>query len=397
MTTQTLRKEAAKAVIDRAVRKVLKAAGRRSPLRIALERLIRQVRGRADFFRAARVGAADEVADGLLSLASFHKDWLRPVEDWSPPEANPLPQFSALAHHLLALYPVPPVLASAWFRGQDFVGRRWQRAFLHIARGKTGRTAPLPITPTRRMAHEFLNAPPHLTIEQALRGAEVVGLGGTPELASAIADTRLGHDFTCDSFWRTVFLFFINTPRLDLAHVGPIVDYIEERKYTRRTVEVADGITVALEPDAADFSIKGRTVASLLRDIAAWRKHAAVPIGRESLRWPRCPIGEYRADDGSAREIRQLLSALELAVEGRAMHNCVGEYASSCLKGATTIWSLGVEDGGGRKPSVTIEVKPASRTIVQALRPCNEPPDDADKALIRAWADREGLAGAEDW
>ncbi len=398
MTTHALRKAAAKAVVDRAVRGVLKESGRRSPHRIALERLVRVVRGQPDFFRPAHAGAAAEVAGGLLALASFHKDWLREAEAWNPPEANPLPQFSALAHHLLAEYPVPPVLLSAWFRGQNRFARRWQRTFLHLGRGKNLRTVYLGLTLTRRMVHEFCQAPAHLTIEQALRHAEVVALGGSPELAAAIAATPLGCDFSNEMFWRTVYHLFIRTPRLDFALVDPIVRDIDRRKFERRTVEVADGVTVELEPEEADFSVKGRTVGSLLRDIATHRRRPAPPVSPDALRWPRCAIGEFRTEaESPARDIRQLLSAADLALEGAAMHHCVGQdYVSPCLRGKSSIWSLGFEEPGGRKREVTIEVNPASRRIVQASRCCNEPPSDEDKAVIQAWAQRESLSGVED-
>jgi len=398
MTTHALRKEAAKAVVDRAVRRVLKAAGRRSPQRIALERLLRRVRGRPDFFRPAHAGAAAEVADGLLALAWFYKEWLRPAEAWTPPESNPLPRFSSLAHHLLAEYPVPPVVLSAWFRGQDGIARRWQRMFLHLGRGKNLRTAYTALTLTRRMAHEFGLAPAHLSIEQALRLAEVVALGGSPELAEAVAATSLGRHFRRDEFWRTVFLLFIRTRRFDLAQVDPIVRDIHRRKFASRTVEVADGVSVELEPEEPAFSVKGRTVASLLRDAAERRRRPAVPVGADDLRWPRCAIGEYRTEDEAhARDIRQLLSAADLAREGTAMHNCVAEYyVSPCLSGESSIWSLGTDEAGDRKRELTIEVNPASRTIVQALRCCNEPANDGDKAVIRAWAQREGLSGVDD-
>lgn len=44
---------------------------------------------------------------GLLSLASFHRRWLRPIDAWEPTRENLRHQVTTLARHLLAVYPVP--------------------------------------------------------------------------------------------------------------------------------------------------------------------------------------------------------------------------------------------------------------------------------------------------
>ena len=95
--------------------------------------MLGDVRGRSDLLRPARyrghveVARLDAIVGGLLALTGHRKDWLRPSEAWSPEGSSPIPLFSSLAHHLLADYPVPPVLLSAWFLGDGWEGRQPQR------------------------------------------------------------------------------------------------------------------------------------------------------------------------------------------------------------------------------------------------------------------------------
>ena len=57
------------------------------------------------------------------------------------------------------------------------------------------------------MAHFFLQAPDHFTVEMALRWGQVRGFGGSEVLASAVAATRLGRSFEHENFWQTVLHF----------------------------------------------------------------------------------------------------------------------------------------------------------------------------------------------
>ena len=92
---------------------------------------------------------------------------------------------------------------------------RHQGWYKHIGLGRNIRTADLPLPYTKRMAHLFLQAPDHFTVEMALRWGQVRGLGGSEVLASAVAATRLGRSFEHEDFWQTVLHFFVNEPMLD--------------------------------------------------------------------------------------------------------------------------------------------------------------------------------------
>ena len=139
--------------------------------------------------------------EALGILSRYHQDWIRPFDEWRPSSHNPKRQFGTLARHLLAQYEVPFFMDSAWFKGDDQEARQQQGWFRHIEMGCNIRTASVPVKLTKRMAHNFLEAPDDLPIEKVLRWAQVTGQGGTDQLARTICDTRLGVEYGNEEFW----------------------------------------------------------------------------------------------------------------------------------------------------------------------------------------------------
>jgi hypothetical protein len=398
MSKISARREHAKATIDLAIRKAL-ASCERKPAR-AFADFLWKVQCRSDLLRPCRyVGRNDArrldlLVNGLLALFQHRKGWLRTIEEWQPSASTPLSLFSSLAHHLVANFPVPPVLLSVWFEGTGWEAQRRQRWFHHAGMGKSLRTIGFPIKLSKRMAHEFAGAPAQFSIEFALRWSQVRGLGGTDELAYAIASTRLGNDFDNDDFWITVIHLFINTHRINLGQVGGIVDYLNDQKFEPERVIIGEETEINLDPLQPELTIKGRTVASLMRRVEEWRAlRRPTNPQRRYFHWGRSNLGEYRreGEDGLAWTIRELLDSDELAAEGKAMQHCVALYADSCAKRNSTIWSLGSEAAGGRQRVLTVEVDPKTKRVVQASMKRNEDPDEPCKSILNEWAIQEGL------
>jgi chorismate mutase len=183
--------------------------------------------------------AGNTYVDGLLALARHPRSWIRSVADWKPLTHNVRRQFSSLARHLFAEWPVPMFLDSVWFLGNGKGAVEQQAWFLHVGRGQNIRTANLPLPYTKRMSHHFMQAPADFTVAAALRWGQIHGLGGNDRLARAIIATRLGIEFEHDEFWTTVVQFFIANPMLDLAQVGPIIDFIQQQRFVWQDVFVA--------------------------------------------------------------------------------------------------------------------------------------------------------------
>jgi hypothetical protein len=339
---------------------------------------------------------------GLLALALHHADWLRPAEAWEPPRANFTPQFASLATHLFALYPVPHCMTSAWFvlpPGETHSEQEW---FKHLGRGHSIRTANLPLPFTRAMAHHFGQAPHHYAVKAALRWAQVRGLGGHEKLARAVVATRLGREFSNEDFWLTVLQFFVNHRGMDLTHVGPVVDCLHAQRFATREVFVP-GLGVVTEgPPRPDYTMKGRTVASLLRQVEEWHRQLGQDTRTAARSWAACRIGAWQYLDGSTQQesrrcwtIRELLSSRELFMEGQAMRHCVASYLDRCAARLTTIWSLQVDAGQGPRRALTVEVDPAGKVIRQARGRGNRLPREAEREVLALWARREGLRLSE--
>ncbi|NKB66439.1 MAG: hypothetical protein GKR89_05220 [Candidatus Latescibacteria bacterium] len=310
---------------------------------------------------------------GLAALAHHHRNWLRPVEDWRPQSHNARRRFGALARHLLAQYEMPAFMDSAWFQGDTDHARRQQSWYKHLGNGDNIRTAPdLPVELTKKMAHLFHGAPADLTPDQALRWAQVLGLGGSENLARAILDCRLGQGFEDEAFWGTVVQFFANHAMLDPDYIGPIVDYIHNQKYIPEEIVLPGGQVEQRDPPQPNFSMKSRSITKLLDQVDRWHARLAretrVPPGH----WAASGIGEYQeveelADGRQVNwAVRELRSSRELAVEGRQLNHCVASYANNCQSGKISVWSLRLEgDQGAAHHIMTIAVNNQSRRITQ--------------------------------
>jgi hypothetical protein len=339
-------------------------------------------------------------AEGILALCRGAATWRRRVEEWRPRTHNATRQFSSLARHLHALWDVPVFLDAAWFES-GALGRRHQEWFRHIAGGASIRTADLPIPYSKRMAHHFLRAPEGYSIEAALRLGQVIALGGDERLAEAIRGTRLVQTFEADEFWVSVLRFFVANPLPDLDYVCPIVDYLYAQRFQRREVMLPSGRPELLQPPQPNLSMRGRSVEGLLRQVENW--HGA--LGRRGRRVERCfapsgmrplrlPEGSFR--DGTYREwrIRELRSTSELIEEGRSLRHCVAWYAEHSAGRDCSIWSVELLEGGRKHKVLTIEVRSADGTICQARGLRNERPSERVRAILRRWAEREGLTVA---
>jgi hypothetical protein len=323
--------------------------------------------------------AGNTCLDGLFALSRHHEKWIRPAARWKPRRRSLLGRFGELARHLLARYEVPDFMDTAWFSGSSAEARRQQNWFIHLGMGGNIRKAnDLPLAYTKAMAHLFLRAPSRCTINQALRWGQILALGGTRQLADHINATQLGEGFENESFWVSVVHFFINHPMLDFDTIGPIIDYIQHRKFTEREEIDAGGARRLTGPPEPQFSMKGRTVRPLLERVDEW--HARLAKERRSPKhaWSRSDIPEFERmeeDRATGRiyrwTIRELLSRKEVVEEGRAMHHCVASYIDACAKGKKSVWSMRMEDieTGLERRIMTIAVK--NRTVVQARGRCN--------------------------
>ena len=379
-------------------------AGRHDGALLAYERLLRHVQSVTTLLRTSERPRDCHTAlnAGLHALALHHADWLRPVETWFPTTQKVWPQFTALAHHLFARFPVPPFMTSVWFDlppGEILPQHGWYK---HLGLGQNIRTAGLPLRFTKAMAHLFAQAPHHYSATAAVRWAQVRGLGGGEALARAVVGTRLGRVLENEDFWESVLHFFINHASLDFAQVGPIVDFLQHQRFEWREAVSPEGVLGKQPPPRPDFSMKGRSAASICRLVEEWHKQLGQEIHQASLSWRHSPFKDFRLVEGSEDQgnmrvwtITELLTSRALFVEGRAMRHCVAIYHGRCARRQTSIWSMQVENKTGRRRLLTIEVDLPKMTICQARGKSNRMPHPTEREVMDRWAAQQGLRIAE--
>jgi hypothetical protein len=248
------------------------------------------------------------------------------------------------------------------------------------------------------MAHLFTQAPHHYSAVAALRWAQVRGLGGSQALARAVVGTRLGKVLENEEFWESVLYFFVNHPGLDLTQVGPVVDFLQHQRFEWKEGVSPEGVFGKQPPPRPDYSMKGRTVASILRQVEEWHKELGRETNQPSISWLPSPFKEFRLIQGEETlgnrrvwTITEILTSRALFLEGQAMRHCVATYKEQCLRRQVSIWSMQVETERGRNRALTIEVDIPKRMICQVRGKCNRLPSAKEQAIVEGWAAVEGL------
>jgi len=252
------------------------------------------------------------------------------------------------------------------------------------------------------MAHHFLKAPNSYSVDEAIRWAQVHAFVGDKRSADGLRGTKLICDYGDNDFHSGVIQFFIDNPMLDTALYGPIIDYIWNQKYENRIAFIEDGVAENVGPAQPNFSLKQRTVESLLRNVERWHTDLGHEAKAGSLHWKKSEVADFNFVEGEAksknmkvRKIKELLNSSQLVAEGRAMKHCVATYAHSCHKRMSSIWTMAQESKDGIVKLTTIEVNVKLKRIVQIRGKANRLPTTEEKKIISRWADQSGLTLAE--
>ncbi|MEM7182326.1 MAG: PcfJ domain-containing protein [Spirochaetota bacterium] len=295
----------------------------------------------------------------------------------------------SLLRFALGKYQVPLAMTSIWTEAFSSESMQLQTLYTQVSCGMSLRKLNPPLSLARKMERFFLDSPGHLTFMQALRWAQVRGLGGNESLAREILDSNLGLLPERDEFHQSVILYFANhQAAIKMAEVGPLVDYINFAKYEAKS---------QWQHWQANFSLKGRKLDSLRKAMQAWHESLRYSPRQmfhfcNAVKWKATGMEafEYIAEkEGALWTITEVLSSDELYQEGKAMHHCVSSYLSSCLNGKTSIWSL--RCNGLRV--LTLEVIPKSRKIQQIRGLANRRATMEELKIVALWKRMEGLQG----
>jgi hypothetical protein len=335
----------------------------------------------------------DRFVGGVADVLLHRSVWARSLEDWHAKSHSASKQFSSLLTHLFVDYEVPSFMEHSW----GSRNKRHQAWYIHMGAGYNIRTAPGAPTLTRRAAHIFLQTPEHYSIEAAVRRAQILSMGGEESLVLSLLDTRLVEDFDNEETWLPVLDFFVRNPMLDHVWINPIVDFIHHNRLEPRYEDDGDGNLRALPPVSPDFSVKGRTVQSMIRLVGQWHTDLQRNIPKKNVTWAKSGISEFTfvegADANNRRtwRIREYLCSHDLLREGRAMQHCVASYSDSCVRGIASIWGLELEKVDGVEKRLTIEVQLSSRTIKQARGERNRIAFPDERLVVERWAQQQQL------
>lgn len=304
----------------------------------------------------------------------------------------------AAARHLFALYPVPYALEEIWLDASGLdadeiaLRRRW---YVVAARGRSLWKEEARTWLSRKEVHWFLNSPGDLGFDEAIWLAVARSYTGDLGAALRIARSKIARTPRAGfAFWREVARFFcVNAATI--AEIDDLCDYLAARRER--------------EPG---YSLNGRTVASLQRQMAEWhrdleaiarieaarRRAFRAAGGEHEGRWAGSPLDDWswKPTAGEARvrkeqfAVMQLVTADELVAESRAVHHCVSSYAQKCISGQASIWSLRRDNAGNIKRLLTIELNRQHRAVqVRGLG--NRLANAEELQVLGRWAKARGI------
>ncbi len=361
-----------------------------------LRRVARRPRPTPDFCRAL-----EEAARGFAGVV------VRDAHAWHPQmkTRDAARLRLAAARHLFALYPVPAMLERIWIDdaglGAEEVRLR-KHWYVVAARGGSLYKAGAGDWLTRKEVHAFLNPPAGLGFEEAFWHAIARSNVGDPGVAMGIARSKIARKPRGElAFWREVARFFCANPA-PVETIDDLCDYLAECHHR--------------DPD---YSLEGRTLASLNRRMREWHHDIAAIERIEAIRrraggraiaggaatstpdqaWSGSPLADWEwtpsSKDAKARGerfvVRQLKQAEDLVMESRAMRHCVSTYAGKCIAGLASIWSLRRCTKDRIDRLLTIEVNKQDEAV-QVRGLANRLAHAHERNVLERWAKARGIA-----
>lgn len=337
--------------------------------------------------------ALDEVRRGFAGIA------IRDGALWRPKlkTRDPARLRLAAARHLYARYPVSAALEAIWRDSEGLqadeiaLRKAW---YVAVARGdslyKAGANAWL----SRKEVHCFLNLSGDLTFDEVFWLAIIRSYTDDFGLAARLARTKITRTPRAElPFWREVARFFCGQPT-SKEEIDDLCDYVG-----------------AMHRHDRAYSLKGRTLASLRKQMSEWHRDIAAIERIEAMRrraggrtaqvkgawegsrledWEWQPSAKEAKAHGERFFVRQLKTAEDLVAESRAMHHCVSTYAAKCIAGYASIWVLRRTALGKIERLLTIEVDRQNRAV-QVRGFSNRVALPEERKIIERWAKARGV------
>ncbi|MEO0895551.1 MAG: PcfJ domain-containing protein [Bacteroidota bacterium] len=322
----------------------------------------------------------------------YQDEYIRHPGDWQIPDHvyDHLLLMDLLSHLFEADHKVPKAIHLAAQSMQTAKAIGW---FVQASQGVPLRKLQgFPIPLTKRMEQALLHSRFEFTFPIELRRAEIKGLGGSRELIDAVALKTEWSDFEYPTFWRSVWTYLIHHDIRNKWDVDNIIGYIQTIKFEKPFYdEFGDPIPLEITAHPR-FEITGRNVNKLLREATVWsEKVHQLDLGMQAV-WAQSiqPL-HLSLPQGGTVGILPLLTKRDLYQEGEAMNHCVAEYASDCIVGTSSIWSMRSNPHTVEEERLlTIEIHEPD-CIVQALGHDNRPAKPQELVYLKEWAKENTL------
>lgn len=342
------------------------------------------------------------------AMRGFEREVGREPQAWRPQlkTRDPARLRLAAARHLFARYAVAEYLEQIWIDctglGAEEIALR-KRWYIVAAGGGSLYKAGAGDWLTRKEVHAFLNPPGRLGFDEAIWQAIARSYTAETGLALRIARSGIAQTPRAEiGFWREYVRFLCANP-ITVEEMSDLRDYLAD----------------CLRRDPG-YSLKGRTPASLGRQMRAWHRDLEAIARIEAARaraetararargyapdpqasgaaWAGASIADWSwrpsAKERAKREdflVVQLRTAAELVAETRAMRHCVATYAGKCIAGNASIWSLRRRAAGTTDRVLTIELDRRYRAI-QVRGFANRAPHAEEHKILERWAKARGI------
>lgn len=310
----------------------------------------------------------------VKQVCLFAPFWLRPPRSWKPGSA------ASLLDHLFARHEVPQFLYKEWFEEREVPRLKWLCWFILFAQnGSLKRAAKLfNWSIGSGFAASLFAAPQDLSPVEACIFAEVKSLGGSElDFVRIIRDPAFVIDPTQPAEMPTQNKFWRDTVRWLVAHSGQIPDIEWNFILPWAMHEHAEAQRGGRRP----FSWTGRTVRAVIE--RARRYHQIMRDPYIDHHWAGHGWDwQWQDSTDCTWSFVELTSSEELYIEGNTLHHCVASYGGRCVLGQSAIVSLRKNS----EPRITVEVDPATKSIMQARGLSNREADGEEQRIIARWA-----------
>lgn len=317
-----------------------------------------------------------------------------------PKSKNDNVLFKSLFCHLLIPYKIPSAVSDTVDRFIRFYLTEESKEveiMFHVIKGNGVHQFPrLKLEMNSKMNFLLNHAPKHLLLPKAMWWAKIKSMGVSYSIATKLVDNFYIQIETPWIDWYDDLIFFLNRfPEIGKNDLKKILDFIIAQKKDGISIHLNNCEEIIRVPALfPEFKFKGRTVSSVLKYVEKWRAYVQltkdVGIGGE---FKTSPIQSMRIKQGKRLiRIRQITNLKNLVLEGSEMNHCVATYASECLNGTSSIWSMNeILTVGKMKRLVTIEVEEETKEVLQASGKSNRGLYKMEQKWLKMWVEKEGL------